>query len=579
MNTTRYALFSIALVPLSACTSEPPLVEGSVQQLRVQHQDDGHTFVALDFLATAGLDSLNCADGDLEVQLSGTMNGVSIDTPNALTVECVESRPTDVALVVDNSRSVRSVLGLAQEGAHTLANDVFASGGRASLVRVSTTAAVRSELTSDAAAFSAQVDDLHVSNGWTALWDGVRMAHETLGAAHAEPPAPLTDAAAFCAGAEKLAVVAFTDGRENNSAGQKLLSNRDDGMDTVMDDLMGLRADGATTPMYTVALGGEPDHDALGHLAAQSGGRHIAVADADDLPRVFEAVSNYADSTHQVCADIHNAGCGNLELFVKWAYTADSGDRVKGKYTYNMYIPCGDGGPDVDPEPKPEEPIPGESATILLTMSHPQMDTGFASQLAGQAVDYVSRHVDPHVLVVLDDGHHNEFRGDAEFVAGLLEDRGYAVDLIDEPRSGLTEADVDGYDVVWFTNPGWPVDDEQSVRVLDAFRLNGGGVVFQGDDIAWALGRSFSMSDNTGLEFLNNGTSFCGRSTNNNRGNNYTVTVEDNDHPMTAGLAGQQFPYGDDIDNTRRLVGTRVLAWADAEWGDCERIPVITVFD
>jgi hypothetical protein len=38
---------------------------------------------------------------------------------------------------------------------------------------------VREELTSDETAFSAALTGLFVTNGWSALWDGVRLANET----------------------------------------------------------------------------------------------------------------------------------------------------------------------------------------------------------------------------------------------------------------------------------------------------------------------------------------------------------------------------------------------------------------
>lgn len=41
-----------------------------------------------------------------------------------------------------------------------------------------------------------------------------------------------------------------------------------------------------------------------------------------------------------------------------------------------------------------------------------------------------------------------------------LVDAGHATDMIDGPKASPTEANRAGYDVAWFSNPGYPIDPE-----------------------------------------------------------------------------------------------------------------------
>src|SRR5258707_1211637 len=66
-------------------------------------------------------------------------------------------------------------------GASLLLDSVLAAGGRASLVRVSTNSSIQTPLTTDGAALHQALDSLHISHGWTSLWDGIRLGNQTLG--------------------------------------------------------------------------------------------------------------------------------------------------------------------------------------------------------------------------------------------------------------------------------------------------------------------------------------------------------------------------------------------------------------
>lgn len=226
-------------------------------------------------------------------------------------------------------------------------------------------------------------------------------------------------------------------------------------------------------------------------------------------------------------------------------------DVLHGSYDYETNVECAD---------KPK----GRVVTVLLTFSNPGISRAVVDRLARQTVAWAAPVDAPRVLVVQDDNHHNEFVDDSEYVHQVLQGLGYVATFLQETATGLTAKDVTGYDLVWFSNPGYPMDSKTTFDTLLAFSAAGGGVVLQGDDMAYSWGENFSMSPLTHVDFGDNGTSACGVSIDNNAGNgSYRVTFEEGTHPIVSGLSGQTFLYGDDIDrSTPRHEGESVLATA-----------------
>ncbi len=218
----------------------------------------------------------------------------------------------------------------------------------------------------------------------------------------------------------------------------------------------------------------------------------------------------------------------------------------------------------------------GRAAVIMLTMSNePGMGEKMARQLAANAVGWVNPDTtqDPTVLVVRDDRHKNEYAEDTAFVVEQLRAAGFEhVDMLKEPADGLLKADVEGYDVIWFSNPGYPIDDLNTRNTLLKARGHGQGVVLQGDDMSWFFGANALMESLSHLEHINNGTRTCGVKTDNNQGENYRVTFEANTyHPLIEKLQGQEFLYGNDIDHTTPLYqGEVILATARLDDADCD---------
>ena len=574
---------------LASCASPevlapPPTdVEVSVQEVRTG-QGQGHKYLSLDVLATAQGQAIACEDGevDVRVSVSPSKDGPFEEASDIdVRVRCTRSEGADMAIVVDNSGSEEGYLPWLQEAAHLMVDALIPRQGRASLVRVSTDSQTLQPLTDDAEALRGTIDELYIRNGWTALFDGIRMGNETLASLESSQTES-DDMGDFCSTDRKLGIVVFTDGRENNSAHQSLRSDEypGDGLDTTLEDLYKLQVNDVVTPIYTVGLGENVDRAGLADLATATGGRHHQIASETDLPAVFQTISEYASASHKLCTELPPDLCGDMYVKVdySWSYCAGGdcapgqAEAVTGSNIHKINVDC------------PLERN-GNVATLLLTLSNPGIDRDVAKTLAANTVNWVSPVDEPRVLIVRDGNHHGEFKEDTRYVHDLLAESGFDITYQEEPLDGLTAADTGGYDVVWFSNPGYPPDDKASINALRAFSDAGGGFVLQGDDTTWVWGdRGYSLTPVTGLVHQNNGTKFCDRRIDNNdSGNRYHVMFEGETHPVIAGLEGAELLYGDDIDTSFPAEqGEQVLAWANgADAGGniyCEKqVPVVVV--
>ncbi|MCA9573257.1 MAG: hypothetical protein KC656_35720, partial [Myxococcales bacterium] len=327
-----------------------------------------------------------------------------------------------------------------------------------------------------------------------------------------------------------------------------------DGVPTRLSDLTRMQHGGAITPVHTIGLGRDVDTEALQTLATATGARFLPVETEEDLPGVFGVLQSYFEASHAVCVELPELECGELLVRVSWTWTPDDGPVAQGSTLQPVDYACP--GEDETPE--------GRIVTLLLTLGDPGIPSDLSAQLALQAVEWASPRLRPHVLIVLDDGHNGEDVTDAELIQWLLADVDtLEVAYLDEPEGGLRPEDVEGYDVVWYANPGYPMDDLTALETLDAFAAAGGGVVLQGDDMTWSSGHAFETTPLTGLEHGDNGTNACGQRIDNGRDGTYTVTVGQAEHAVVRGLGGQTFRYGNDIDRSTVVSETaEVLAWA-----------------
>jgi len=550
--------FTLTLLGLSACAAP---VEVSPQQSRsARIGSDG--FLALDLLATWNDQAIPCGEGTFTVEVSISTDGeyghYADLPPQSWVVACDDGRTGDLALVVDNSGSESGYLSELKAAASEMIDGVLSRGGRASVVRVSTEAEVLTPLTGDPTEIDMAMDSMFITNGWTALWDGIRMGSQTLGGP--DGPVPQNPAIVdFCFEDRPLGVVAFTDGQDNNSADEApeldLAAYPGDGVDTTLEDLKALTVGVASTPIYSIGLGREVDGVSLTDLADSTGARYQAIDHQNQISGVFDVLQGYFDATHQVCVELPSEECGEMFVNVEWEWTPESGgEPAFGAVVESLNFPCATAAPD------PE----GRVVTMLLTMGDPGIPSDTASMLAQQSVEWVSPKLRPEVLVVLDEGNGGEDTGDVDLVQWLLTDVDTtAVDFMVEATGGLTATDVDGYDVVWYANPGHPINDDLTIQTLEDFVEDGGGLVLQGDDMTWSKAPNEDTVGLTHLDHVNNGTKACGNKIDNNNGGTYTVTIGSDDHAVIRDLHGVTFTYGNDIDkSTARAEGEIVLATA-----------------
>jgi hypothetical protein len=219
----------------------------------------------------------------------------------------------DAVVVADNSGSEAGELETMQEALDTFARHLLTreAADRVGLVRVSTEAATYQGLTEEKDVFDDAVARLFVTNGWTALWDGVRQANELLAGA------PLVadeqgNGTTFCAERTHRAIVAFTDGRDNNSADEHDTPYPGDGIDTTFEHLTKLNVEGITTPVHWVGIGQYADTQALETMADATGARYVSVTHMGELHGALS--SSAARLTSQVPLCFELPGCGRMEL-------------------------------------------------------------------------------------------------------------------------------------------------------------------------------------------------------------------------------------------------------------------------
>ena len=192
---------------------------------------------------------------------------------------------------------------------------------------------------------------------------------------------------------------------------------------------------------------------------------------------------------------------------------------------------------------------------------------GASSQLIAETViRYTSPQSNPKILLVRDYNTGGEDPEDTQYIEGLLSR--YNVTFIQEPSGGLAAADFQGYDLIWFNNPGHQMSQ---VGTRDALLGFAGAVVIQGDDLT--RGSGFSLEELTGLKYVDNGTSvMCGGTDyqiDNNTGAQYSVTLDPAKIPG-ADSSTISFQYGNDIDLSEIVRSDlEVLAWATGSPSAC----------
>ncbi|MBK9072378.1 MAG: hypothetical protein IPL79_15465 [Myxococcales bacterium] len=544
-------------------------MEGSAQEIRWGGGPHGDSYVGLDILLTDGANAVPCGVGTVNADVVVSVGGAApTQLASANIFKSCTGGVGSFAIVADNSGSQAGVIDNLRTAVTSFSQRITDLGGKTSLVRVSTESEVLVPLTGSMDELQVGIDAMFVNHGWTALYDGLRLGNETLGGVVTarDDGDAFHDIADFCAKSEKVGIVAFTNGRENNSAHQSLVSTEypGDGIDTTVDDVKNLNINGISTPLYLIGLGKEIDQVGMADFASVSGGRALFMDDPTQVPDAFALVNDYVETTNQICARMPENICGPVEVTVNWSWK-DGTRQAEGSRTYEINIDC-------------HETPTGRAVTILATLSNPEI-SAHAQTLAFNSMSWVSSVQNPHILVIRDDNHHGEAPNENTFLQAAFAH--IDATFIAEPASGIELHDLTGYDIVWLSNPGYPVDDKKTFDALKAFQAQGGSVIIQGDDMANSMASSFSMSDLTRLKFVNNGTKHCGVNIDNNGAGRYDISFAAG-HPVSAGLEGLKIGYGDDIDVTTPLgLGEHIIATAEVRGkeGKCAPIPVVVGYD
>lgn len=234
-----------------------------------------------------------------------------------------------------------------------------------------------------------------------------------------------------------------------------------------------------------------------------------------------------------------------------------------------------------------------EIDNVLTTDPDYGMSQEQATLVAENAINYVNPNLlgnpDPRILVVRDTAD-PESPDEDEYIKERLIAAGFNnVDLIDEPLGGLRLIDTISYSIIWFVNPGHPIDNDVSYRTLRRFRVHGGGVIVSGDDANQnsSLSAPYDMAHFSFMDYdasatndNANGTQTCGELTDNNDGEVYQVHFNDG-APLAVGIIDRTFYYGNDIDrNIARGDGESINAVTKGLKDDLNcldaKVPVMT---
>jgi Ca-activated chloride channel family protein len=118
------------------------------------------------------------------------------------------------------------------------------------------------------------------------------------------------------------AVIAFTDGNENNSQ-------------VSFTDVITL-AQNNQIPIYSIGYG-SVNQQIMGDLASMTGGRYSYTPDATQLKQLYSMISGQLKNIYQVSWSFVDPGCDEVQVIVKTTYTCKNGTYVS--YTTKSFFP------------------------------------------------------------------------------------------------------------------------------------------------------------------------------------------------------------------------------------------------
>ena len=237
----------------------------------------------------------------------------------------------DAVVVADNSGSEADYIEDIRSAVDGFSSVILArqQPDRVGLVRVSTNASVMSELTADSSDIEGPIDEMFVNQGWTALWDGVRMGNDVL-----QDGAVLHSNNQICVDPAYRSVVVFTDGQENNSADQQQSASDGDGIDTTLDDLLELSIHDQQTAVYTIGVGNDVDEEALMTLAEETGGSYRHINNYGGLVGALRSMANTLTEQVPVCFTRSSCDHDTARIYFDFIYRGQLVQR-----TFDVSLP------------------------------------------------------------------------------------------------------------------------------------------------------------------------------------------------------------------------------------------------
>jgi hypothetical protein len=241
----------------------------------------------------------------------------------------------DVVIVADNSGSQIEEALEVQEAiehfTHVLTSRVHPD--RVGLVRVSTESSLWQAPTQYEDEMYEVIDDLFVANGWTALYDGIRLANEVLFEAATgpvsefDPENPAFAGLSQCYSGRLPAIVAFTNGRENNSSDEHDTVYEGDGIDTTLDMLLEMDVGGLPTVVHTVGVGPNIDQDELTIIADANDGKYKKIQNFGALVGALHGAAAQLKALVPICFE--PVECYHNEVRVTVEYSQMGQDMVQ----------------------------------------------------------------------------------------------------------------------------------------------------------------------------------------------------------------------------------------------------------
>lgn len=300
VSSLRSPLLVVAVaVSVGACAPDPPPASLRVGHVQLKKGAGGEPSGGDGAIAATvvvdGEGSGWAKEGGVEAVVQTSVDGVVWADAKSVVLERDSSHRLDVVLVADNSGSQSEDLGATQAAVKKFGRALLGSARhRAGVVRVSTEPKVLSDVTGDASQIERAADGMFVSDGWTALWDAVRVATEVLEASAATEPGD----GSVCHRASYPAVVLFTNGEDNNSSDEK---GKGDGVPTTRDDVSRRVVGGIRPVLHTVGVGNRVDEAALREIAAGSGGQYRSIGQAQGLVGALEGAAATLEALAPLC--------------------------------------------------------------------------------------------------------------------------------------------------------------------------------------------------------------------------------------------------------------------------------------